>query len=295
MTLRQQLRKISVLKTIYRSGRDTVQTLADKLIKQYYAIFNIPYIESCYARVHNFGDLFSGDLMKYLGFRLIHTNDYKKSQMSLTGSILQMYHQDYTGYIMGSGFIHERFDRKNNNWKVKIIRGPLSKAQSGYELDCLFGDPGILASVIYPKSNSKTYKLGILPHCVDYDYVKHLDFGADVKIISARQPASVVATEIQECEHIASSSLHGLIFADAFAIPNIHLRFGDKLIGGNHKFQDYYLGMDAKHELVHYENQSVDHIISHCKNRFSAAYVHNKQNAMLETYKEVLKTLLSNK
>lgn len=291
MTLRQKLRKISFLKSSYRTCRDTILVTGDLVLKSYYKLLGISFVESCYARVNNFGDLFSKDLLRFLGYRLLHVNDYRKSDMSLTGSILQMYHQDYTGYIMGSGFIHERFDRSNNQWKVKIIRGPLSKAQSGFEKECVYGDPGILASVVFPKKDHKKYKLGILPHCVDYGFAKQLEFGDQVKIISARQPASMVAAEIQECEHIASSSLHGLIFADSFGIPNIHLRFGDKLIGGNHKFQDYYLGMDSQHELILFNNQSVEDIIGQCKTRFSEAYIQKKQNSMLDIYAEVLDDL----
>ncbi|WP_431135835.1 polysaccharide pyruvyl transferase family protein [Psychroserpens mesophilus] len=252
---------------------------------------NIPFIESHYARVHNFGDLFSSDLLNFLGYKLVYVDDYKKSSMSLTGSILQMYHQDFSGFVMGSGFIHERFNRSGSNWKVKIIRGPLSKAQCGYTEKCLFGDPGILASVVFPKRVNKKYRLGILPHCVDYEDVKKLNFEGQVKIISARQSAKDVALEIQECDYIASSSLHGLIFADSYGIPNIHIRFGDKLIGGNHKFKDYYLGMDSNHEFISYSNQSVNDIVAQCKLRFNASYVQKKQNEMLSVYKNVLSKL----
>lgn len=291
MGLRQQLRGINFIRIAYRKLRNTLLITGDKILKLYYKLFRIPFIESHFARVNNFGDLFSADLLKFLGYKLLYVDDYKKSQMSLTGSILQMYHQDFSSYVMGSGFIHERFDRSNNNWNVKIIRGPLSKAQCDYTGDCVFGDPGILASVIFPKHNLKKYTLGILPHCVDYEYAKQLNFNGKVKIISARQPANMVAKEMQECEYIASSSLHGLIFADAFRIPNIHLRFGDKLIGGNHKFQDYYLGMDSEHELITYNNHSANDIIGQCKSRFSDTYIKNKQNNMLEIYKNVLASL----
>lgn len=291
MGLRQKLRKITFLRTAYRKLRSTVQIIGDKVLKLYYILTGTPYVESYFARVHNFGDLFSNDLLKFLGYKLLYVDNYKNSRMSLTGSILQMYHQDFTGYVMGSGFIHERFDRSGNKWKVKIIRGPLSKAQSGFTKDCLFGDPGILASKVFPKSNTKKYTLGILPHCVDYDSVKQLSFEGKVKIISARQSALLVANEIQECDYIASSSLHGLIFADAYGIPNIHLRFGDKLIGGNHKFEDYYLGMDSKHEFISYNNQSTEAIIERCKTRFTAEYIQRKQNDLLIAYKDVLSKL----
>jgi len=291
MGLRQQLRKITFLRIAYRKIRNTVQIIGDKVLKFYYNLSGTAYVESHYARVNNFGDLFSKDLLKFFGYKLLYVDNYKKSRMSLTGSILQMYHQNFSGFIMGSGFIDERFNRSDNKWQVKIIRGPLSKAQTGFTKDCLFGDPGILASVVFPINKKKKYTLGVLPHCVDYDYVKQLDFEGKVKIISARQTALAVANEIQECDYIASSSLHGLIFADSYGIPNIHLRFGDKLIGGNHKFKDYYLGMNSKHEFISFDNQSSKTIIAHCKNRFTTEYIQQKQNDMQMIYKDVLSKL----
>lgn len=291
MGLRQQLRKITFLRTAFRKGRSTVQIIGDKILKSYYNLTGTPYVESLYARVNNFGDLFSKDLLNFFGYKLLYVHSYKNSSMSLTGSILQMYHQDYSGFVMGSGFIHERFNRSDNEWKVRIIRGPLSKAQSGYTQPCLFGDPGILASAVFPEKVEKKYTLGILPHCADYDYIKQFNFDGQVKIISARQPALAVANEIQECENIASSSLHGLIFADSYGIPNIHLRFGDNLIGGNHKFKDYYLGMESEHEFISYTNQSTNSIIEHCKIRFTRSFIQKKQNDILMVYKDVLSKL----
>lgn len=48
------------------------------------------------------------------------------------------------------------------------------------------------------------------------------------------------------CETILSSSLHGLIFADALHVPNLHIIGQTKLKEGNFKFEDYYssYGMD---------------------------------------------------
>lgn len=48
------------------------------------------------------------------------------------------------------------------------------------------------------------------------------------------------------CKCILSSSLHGLIFADALGIPNRRIVLSDEIIGGDLKFDDYY--------SVYYEN-----------------------------------------
>jgi hypothetical protein len=48
---------------------------------------------------------------------------------------------------------------------------------------------------------------------------------------------------IAGCEFIASSSLHGLIAADALGIPNWRLSFSAGITGGDYKFRDYAMGV----------------------------------------------------
>jgi pyruvyltransferase len=45
---------------------------------------------------------------------------------------------------------------------------------------------------------------------------------------------------------IESSSLHGIVVAEAFGIPVKWIAPGQDIIGGEHKFQDYFLGTGRK-------------------------------------------------
>ena len=45
---------------------------------------------------------------------------------------------------------------------------------------------------------------------------------------------------IASCRFLFSSSLHGLIFADSYSVPNAHLRLSTRVLGAEHKFRDYY-------------------------------------------------------
>ena len=38
--------------------------------------------------------------------------------------------------------------------------------------------------------------------------------------------------------------MHGLILADSYGIPNQWVRFGDRIIGGEYKYKDYYSTTD---------------------------------------------------
>ncbi len=289
--LRNRLRNIDFLKKNYRNLKTLKESIGDKMLLVRCKISNTNYIFSHYARIKNFGDSFNNDLLSFFGARLIYVDDYKKSEVALTGSILHLYPSDYSGFVLGSGFIRESLKRENILWNVRALRGPLSAKQCGLEnKNIFFGDPGILTSLIYPNTGiQKKYKLGILPHSSDYDDFKKKKFDKDVLIISPRRSAKKVAKDIKSCENIASSSLHGLIFADSYGIPNIHLKCSNKLIGGNHKFIDYYLGMNTSHEFIFYDDKGIDieTIVNNCKTRFSPAYVSEKQKMFIQLLKKI--------
>lgn len=57
-------------------------------------------------------------------------------------------------------------------------------------------------------------------------------------IIDPTQYWKVVIDQIYSCQSILSSSLHGLICADAYNIPNLWLK--QKLNEGDFKFLDYF-------------------------------------------------------
>src|SRR5690606_31020666 len=146
-----------------------------------------------------------------------------------------------------------------------------------------------LSSKIHSITQKKKYTLGILPHSKDVELVKKLDFTKDVLFIHPRRKPIEVIKDINKCHYIASSSLHGLIFADSYRIPNIHLKFSEKLKGGFHKFNDYYLGMDSKPEYIEYASSlTLSKIISNCKLRYTDNYLEKKQKQVMEIFKKCI-------
>ena len=245
-------------------------------------------VYSLYARVNNFGDQFNKDLLRYFEREIIYTKSYQKSQAVFTGSILGNFPIEYSGHILGAGFLLERYKRLNNNWNISILRGPLGAKQCDGQ-NAFYADPGILASHIYRDHVEKRYDLGIIPNGREKDIVFNLKFNKNVLLIDPHRKARDVIKDIKSCRYIASSSLHGLIFADSFRIPNIHLYFSDKVLGGYHKFKDYYLGMDSEHQVIHYQlGMSDTEIINHCKLQYSQEYLENKQQQVTDIYIRVL-------
>jgi len=106
------------------------------------------------------------------------------------------------------------------------------------------GDIGLLASEVFPYEDViKTHKLGFIPHYVHQQDMDVRDFfqrNEDIKYIDICGRIEDVFREINECENIISSSLHGIIFADSFEIPSGWAFVNDDIAGGTFKFRDYF-------------------------------------------------------
>lgn len=111
------------------------------------------------------------------------------------------------------------------------------------------GDPGLLACLLTDgNAPQKRFALGLVPHYVDAAHPVWRNVQAqcgDVRILRVTDTPERFLAEMQECETIISSAMHGLILADALGIPNRRVRVSDRLIGGDYKFADYYSVFDV--------------------------------------------------
>ena len=117
------------------------------------------------------------------------------------------------------------------------------------------GDPGLLFPQLLQEKPPTQYDLGIVSHFRDMEEGVRLgqhfsSLGVHVKVVDVMQDDPVnVLREIAQCDKILSSSLHGLIVADAFQIPNRHIVFstlGQTAREYLFKFDDYYSAFDVK-------------------------------------------------
>lgn len=163
-------------------------------------------------------------------------------------------------YIWGTGFIN--YTEKDAPFYRKdmcfcAVRGELSKKRAekllGLSLDIPMADGGLLADELINVQCEKKYKIGIIAHFWEQDapvFEKlHKKFENSIVIDLKKDPIKVLE-EIASCECIISSSLHGLIVADSFHIPNLHMVATDKLLGDGFKFDDYYSAYGIKHKFI---------------------------------------------
>ncbi|ESU22180.1 xanthan biosynthesis pyruvyl transferase GumL [Flavobacterium enshiense DK69] len=205
----------------------------------------------------NFGDILSKFLVEKLTNRKIikvphpSMRRYKlflKHYLTI-GSILEVANSN--SIVWGSGIIREnQFVREA---KFLAVRGPRTRSrllELGYKVPEIYGDPAILLPLYLQKKVEKKYKIGIIPHYINYEEVL-ASFGNDdrIKIIDLMtDDVERTISEILECENIISSSLHGVIVSQAYSIPSLWVKFSEKLAGDNVKFYDYFESVGITYE-----------------------------------------------
>lgn len=170
----------------------------------------------------------------------------KKENFLIIGSTITWLTNEKT-VIWGAGVIDGNLPLNAKPKKVCAVRGPLSRKyllEKGVDCPEIYGDPALLMKYFYKSHAEKKYKLGIIPHYVDFESGKFdsLKNNADVLFIKMQNYKSVqdVIDQISSCERILSSSLHGLILSETYNVPNMWMKVSDKITGGSFKYLDYY-------------------------------------------------------
>jgi len=187
----------------------------------------------------------------------------------MAGSVLPVVDSN-TG-VWGTGFITSGGNCKKP-LQIYAVRGPLTREwllKRGMECPEVYGDPALVLPEIYKSSVKKQYELGIVPHYIDQ---KHPWVQKAIKdsrvlfidILTGEGGILKFIDQICSCKCIISSSLHGLICADAYKVPSLWIEFSDKVIGHGFKFRDYFLSVGRKEikAIDFNENMSVDDILS---------------------------------
>lgn len=139
---------------------------------------------------------------------------------------------------------------------VFVRAGVISRQEA---TNVTLGDPGLLYPMLLNEMPTKDFDIGVVPHFSDaaagQRFCDTLEkSGMKVKLIDVMQDDSLkVVLEIASCEKILSSSLHGLVIADALQIPNRHIVFsllGQKKDEFLFKFEDYYSAFGEREEDI---------------------------------------------
>lgn len=149
--------------------------------------------------------------------------------------------------IWGSG-VHNL--RLNRPWSPEgktflAVRGPITRQyilDRGGACPPVYGDPASLLPRFHPIRVEPIREVALMPHLAD---ATGREFARRHRLpcIDPSQPWQKVVAEIASCRLLLSSSLHGIIVAEAYGVPAIWTAYTKS----PEKFHDYYQATGRRH------------------------------------------------
>lgn len=182
--------------------------------------------------VANFGDELGPHILTRLGYDVDRVDSIADADLLACGSLLETAAVEARPgtIIWGSGLMHGR-TVDVSALDVRAVRGNLTASALGISVPTC--DPASLVPLLYKRPPPR-YGVGVVRHYVDRRTYPWADI-----VIDASDPVDEVIAAVGSCNRIASSSLHGLIVADAWSIPAMRLHHRD-VAGGNFKWADWF-------------------------------------------------------
>lgn len=210
----------------------------------------------------NFGDALNKDIMEFLSGESVVWSPLDKADYISVGSVIDIAERsNFNGQILGCGVRDESIKlTRLGTSNIKAVRGYLSASIVNGDRSIACGDPGLLAREIYKpfKCLTGSKKPLLIPH---FNVLNSVSGRNKVKAIEAEGwdiaftniSAKSMAERIYNASFVASSSLHGIIFADSLGVPSQLVDFG---LSTNRepifKYNDYYsiFGIEASFSSV---------------------------------------------
>jgi hypothetical protein len=179
----------------------------------------------------NFGDAINPLVVGHLAQREVVHAGPRKADLVAIGSMIQVVKRTHKDplesgerlCVWGTGLLNPVFGHGFlKHIDVALVRGPITAALLTLELK-RFGDPGLLINDVLPFTGIRSDRIGIVPHYSLMEDAELLDLIASdpaYLLIDPREDPAQVCLQIAQCAHVYASSLHGLIVADAYGVPN---------------------------------------------------------------------------
>lgn len=197
----------------------------------------------------NFGDHLSQIMVERIvgGPVKCYNKKNKNHSRKLLGSGSIYYFANENDVVWGSGINGKRLLKKDyvfENLDIRAVRGPLTHEflflNFGIDAPQVYGDPALLFPHLFPE-----FKKAVKPkhdHLIIIHYLDAHFFANSPRknIVYATDPWDKIITAILNSKFVISSSLHGVVLAEAYGIPARILRLTDE--EPLFKFYDYYYG-----------------------------------------------------
>lgn len=205
---------------------------------------------------------------------IIANKNLNEPNYACIGSIINDNFITKNTIIWGAGIDSESSNLTIKPKEVLAVRGPLTRKKLlELNIECpeVYGDPALLIHKFYKPDITKEFKLGIIPHFSNLNdkCLTNLK-NPHIKILNLKQYNSNwknIIDDILKCEYIISESLHGIILAEQYNIPNIWINIKDtkEKNKGIFKYLDFYESIgktDIKNFIKIDDFNNIDEIIN---------------------------------
>lgn len=201
-----------------------------------------------FLRIPNVGDRVNPLVIGGLsGTTTRHVPDADLPHLLAIGSLMKS--AAATSLVWGTGLLHPDGGlggpRPEN---IFAVRGPLTATalrRAGLLVhDVPLGDPGSLAPALLgiTAAREPRFPLGLVAHYVDRGHpaVRRLLAMPGVRDLDVRWEPADFLSAMADCRAIVSSSLHGLVFAEALGLPTLWFQATGDVAGDGFKFRDWF-------------------------------------------------------
>lgn len=152
-------------------------------------------------------------------------------------------------HVLGSGAGYGHFiPKKRENWHIHCVRGPLTAKALEIDDKYAITDPAILLNELTTIGTNRNMNCGFMPHIgIDSPRLKETVEECGILYISPGDEPAKVIEEVNRCERLICSAMHGAILADALRVPWYPVSTSNEILP--FKWQDWLSSMQIEKEL----------------------------------------------
>lgn len=210
-----------------------------------------------YSAKLNFGDWIGPQMVQaYSGRQPIQSNRPGTNTRMLcsVGSILGRINRHNVD-VWGSGLMRPltakeiELRKRLKGIKIHAVRGKHTRRELqdslGWDVPEVYGDPALLLPDVILPSETKHNEVVVVPHYVHLPKINHSVINGQV--VDVRNDVKSVVEQLAGASAVVSSSLHGLIVAQAYGVPWVRMDISDHQLGGkDFKFEDFFSCLDRE-------------------------------------------------
>lgn len=183
-------------------------------------------------RASNFGDAINPLVIRELFATDVEWAPLGREDLVCIGSVLEAYVRAHgVGQVFGSGsrsgeLAPDDLDKR----KVEGVRGHLTATSLGLDTHAVIGDPGLaIRGMVSTVPKGKRGPPVYIPHFSDFSgdrrQIALAISNAGYGILLPNSPPMEIAGAIAKADHVLTTSLHAIVFADALEVPVARLQF----------------------------------------------------------------------